>query len=41
MYPGSIKPGEFIGAIRCLLASPDLGRTNPPTLSGSWIDMPS
>jgi len=35
VYPGSIRPGALIGAIRCLLAKPDLGKTNPPIFLGS------
>ena len=30
-----------MGAIKCLLANPDLGRTNPPTLKGNCIAIPS
>tara|TARA_B100001121_G_scaffold127511_1_gene111813 strand:- start:488 stop:631 length:144 start_codon:yes stop_codon:yes gene_type:complete len=41
VYPGSIKPGEFMGATRLLLAKPDLGKTNPPTFLGSCIAIPN
>ena len=41
LYPGSIRPGEFIGAIKYLLARPDLGSTKPPTFKGSCIEIPN
>ena len=40
MYPGSIRPGELIGDIRCFVANPDLGNTNPPTFFGNCIEIP-
>jgi len=40
VYPGSIRPGALIGATKLLLANPDLGKTNPPTLFGNWIAIP-
>jgi len=30
-----MRPGALIGAIRFLLANPDLGKTNPPTFFGN------
>ena len=40
MYPGSISPGEFIGDIKCFVASPDLGSTKPPRFLGNCIEIP-
>jgi len=35
-----MRPGALIGATRFLLANPDLGNTNPPTLFGNCIAIP-